>query len=145
MSRAQWGGGTGGVLGRMHLRPQSKHRTSLRADFTADPSNAVPRRRPNTDEAGGPALFLVGLSTATCTAATSRGSGRCPAGWWEGWERDEGEPMAPTGPCRQPPWDTAPLKASAPLESIFCGAGRHRSRGPATTAPSCFCHHWTFL
>lgn len=78
---------------------------------------------PSTDEAGGPALFLVGISTATCTLQP-QGEGEVPSG---------AVGMAPTGPCRRPPWDTAASQGSSPA-GIYLLWGRQ--------APiSGTCHH----
>lgn len=43
VGRSVAGGVAGGVLGGTNPRPQSKHRASLRADFTADPSQCCPQ------------------------------------------------------------------------------------------------------
>lgn len=132
------GGGAGGVLGGTNPQPQSKHRASLRADFTADPSQCCPQAQTSCQarmRLEGPP-FSSWESRPPRAHCNLKGKGRFPAGRWE-WPLP-GHAGGHRG--TQPP-----LKAPAPLGSIFCGAGRHRSQGPATTAPSRFCHHWPFL
>lgn len=69
---------------------------------------------PSTDEAGGAALFLVGISTATCTLQPQGEAGGSQRGGGKAGRSMRGERVAPTGPCRRPLWDTAASQGSSP-------------------------------